>query len=131
MCVTLMDKKTILLIDDNLNTLALEKNLLECPEYIIKVTSSGEEAIEYIKNHTVDLIVLDFYLSDMSGYDFLELFHEERKNGHNARVMLMENITSKNIRKEFINMGVNVFYKKPVHDGFKELVHGLLVGYII
>lgn len=66
-----MSKKAKVLIvdDDPLNRLVLEKTLKE--EHDVFLVESGEKALTFVKTTQVDLIILDVIMPGISGYDVI------------------------------------------------------------
>ncbi len=65
--------KTILLEDDMVARMILENYCSNHPSIeFVKDFDDITEAIEYIKNHPVDLIFLDIQLKNSSGFDLLQ-----------------------------------------------------------
>jgi len=72
MAHTAMERKTILLVDDNPSNLKLLVDCLESHEFKVAVASSGEEAIRRLqRTHLVkpDLILLDIMMPGIDGYE--------------------------------------------------------------
>ena len=57
----------LLLVDDDPGTLSVFEALLRLAGYGVVAASSGEEALDLLRKHSVDLIVCDLRLPDMSG----------------------------------------------------------------
>src|SRR5207302_6107779 len=63
----------ILVVEDNRDTSALLRDLLEAEGYAVESSLTGEHALDVLaQNPDVDLIVLDLMLPGMSGYDVIE-----------------------------------------------------------
>ena len=63
-----VEKKTILVVDDTPDNLALMSGLLK-GEYKVKVANSGEKALKVIAESLPDLILLDIMMPGMDGYE--------------------------------------------------------------
>ena len=75
-----MEKDKILVVDDDSNIANSLKVVLQKEGYIIRVASSGEEAIEEVEKDKPDLILLDMVLPGLSGIETLktiETFNQE------------------------------------------------------
>lgn len=67
--LSLIEKKTILLVDDTPDNLTLMSDLLK-GQYKIKVANSGERALRIVQSGSLpDLILLDIMMPGMSGYE--------------------------------------------------------------
>jgi CheY-like chemotaxis protein len=63
--------RTLLLVDDEPNILASLKRLLRRDAYHILTAASGQEGLEVLASHAVDVIVSDQRMPGMLGADFL------------------------------------------------------------
>ena len=67
-----MDRAHILVVDDEAAIrLTLDALLRRCG-YRVTIASSGEQALEYIASHSIDLVLLDLILPGMSGLEAAE-----------------------------------------------------------
>ncbi|GHT41782.1 response regulator [Planctomycetales bacterium] len=66
-----MQKKTILIVDDNAIDLKLISHLLSVQFEPVKA-GSGREALDYLAKHKPDLILLDVEMPEMSGLETLD-----------------------------------------------------------
>ena len=69
-------KKTILIVDDSNTTLILLEWTLKNEGYKILIALSVEEARKIIAKNKPDLILLDLFMPEVSGYDFLKMKSE-------------------------------------------------------
>lgn len=72
--------KTILLIEDEANQRLLYTETLQKEGYNVVAVSNGEEGIEYLKNNTVDLVIVDIRMPKMSGLETISSILGQRKN---------------------------------------------------
>jgi len=64
----------ILIVDDDKSIAQLLKSFLENEGYQCDAAGDGLEALEFIKNgHQVDLVLLDFVMPRMNGFEFLKV----------------------------------------------------------
>lgn len=71
--------KKILIVDDNKLNLTVAKNVLRSI-YEITAASSGTEALEFIRNQSFDLILLDINMPEMDGFEVLEKLKTDHIN---------------------------------------------------
>jgi len=69
---------TVLVIEDDLRTLAALENALRCKGYRALRATSGQEGVEMAQRNSPDLIVLDLVMPGMNGFDVAE--HLDRVN---------------------------------------------------
>jgi len=63
-------KNIVLAIDDDKIQLAVFKGIL-ARKYDLRTANSASEAMNYINNYLADVILLDFKMPNISGFDFL------------------------------------------------------------
>lgn len=73
-----MDKKHILVIDDEEKILDLVKRYLEQEGFTVFTATTGAEGLELARQQNVDLVVLDLLLPDISGYDVCRELQREK-----------------------------------------------------
>ncbi len=64
--------KTVLVVEDDCALRSAVRELLDADDVSIHEASSGEQALAMILQESIDLIILDLGLPDMSGFEFLE-----------------------------------------------------------
>jgi CheY-like chemotaxis protein len=64
--------KTILITDDEESIRHLVKDLLKHEGYAVLTAASGKEALATLKKKKVDLVLLDFFMPEMSGREVAE-----------------------------------------------------------
>ena len=112
-----MEKKKILLIEDDILTVDVYKTALEFSGFKVDVASFGKEAIKKIesvknkKNKKPDLIILDFILPDMSGIDVLKKIRE-REEMKNVPVFVLTNYPNHEIDNTGPSLRVDKFMLK-------------------
>lgn len=70
------NKITILYVDDEMNNLISFKAVFRI-KYNVLTAISGEDAIKLLKNNTVDIIITDQRMPNMTGVEFLESILDE------------------------------------------------------
>ena len=90
-------KKTVLAIDDNVQQLK-EFQYFLTPQYDLRVVKAASEAISFLNNNKVDIILLDIEMPNISGFEFL---YDIRKIPSYLEVPII--IVSGNTGKDFFN----------------------------
>ena len=67
----------ILVVDDEPKIRQFLKEALELREYEVLAAASGPEALEQLKSHKVDLVLLDLMMPVMDGYEVYHLIKED------------------------------------------------------
>ena len=60
-------KPVILCVDDTPSLLEGEKMLLEENGYRVLTATNGKEAVQVFMSHSVDLVLIDYYMPEMNG----------------------------------------------------------------
>ncbi|MGC9021881.1 MAG: response regulator [Dissulfurimicrobium sp.] len=104
----------ILIVDDEQNILHAIKRLLRKESYEISTAVSGEEALAFLNDHQVDVIISDHRMPGMSGIEFLE--HAKGLCPLSVRIILSGYADLKTVTKA-INRGyIYKFILKPWDD---------------
>jgi len=91
------NRKIILAIDDNAFQLKLYKEML-VPRYDLRVVKAATDALNFLSANSVDVILLDIEMPNVSGFEFLG---EIRKIPSHMNVPVI--IVSGNSGQEFLN----------------------------
>jgi len=71
--------KKILVVDDQEDTCKLLKLTLQDSGYKVIIALSGEEALAKLKKQKVDLVLVDFFMPEMSGRKLCEEIRKDPK----------------------------------------------------
>jgi len=112
-----MDKKKILVIDDEHDLVEMLKLRLEANGYDVLTAFNGEEGLEVAKEANPDAILLDIMMPKKDGYTVLK----DLKANENLKKTPVIIITAKPKMKDLFEMeGVKYYIVKPIDD--KELL---------
>lgn len=103
----------ILIVDDDAGVRELLNLLLEDCGYVLTSVDSAADALAHLRQHDVDLMLLDKNLPDMNG---LELLRRLRALGRSPRVIVMSAHASFASADEAMKLGVADFLVKPFDD---------------
>lgn len=103
--------KRILAVDDSEMNLRLVENIIK-KDYQPVLVQSGAEAISYLKENTVDLILLDLIMPEMDG---IETYDQLRglENGRNVPVIFLTADTESESEIVCLKKGAADFVRKP------------------
>ena len=117
-----MDKKTVMIVDDDVESLKFMKKQMEVLYNIIDFPS-GEEALEYLENAQnsaeggngglPDLILLDIVMKEMDGYEVLNRLKGNDKL-KKIPVVFLTGMTDEISECRGLEMDVVDYLKKPV-----------------
>lgn len=105
-------EKVILVIDDSWTTLVLLEWYLSENGYKTSIAIDVENALEYLKNNSPSLILLDLQLPKLSGFDFLEIYQKDDKINSIPVLIISANDALGTIEK-VKEMGAVDFVPKP------------------
>ena len=97
---------TVLAVDDEPDLAELYRVYLD-PEYDVRIATGGEEAIDAM-DETVDVVLLDRRMPDMSGHEVLNAI---RGDGYDARVAML---TAVEPDVDIVEMPFDDYKTKPV-----------------
>lgn len=102
----------VIIIEDDPMVAAINKQYVEIdPLYrVLKVFKSGTEALEYLKEHDVHLIILDFYTPLMNGTQFLDHLHGM---GKAPSVIMVTSANDGEIVTQLLSRGIVDYLVKP------------------
>ncbi len=72
-------KKTIMVVDDEPNTLKVIKDILKAEGFKPITAKNGKDALKILKKSKVDLILLDIMMPGMDGWDVCEKIKADKK----------------------------------------------------
>ncbi len=105
-------QKTVLVVDDNKDYRELVRHLLEVNRYKVLEAGNGIEALALIQASMPDLMLVDFNMPKMNGY---ELIQEVRSNvdTHDIKIIMFTGATNRQ-QLRALNMDITEFLEKPV-----------------
>ena len=107
-----MEKKSILIVDDDRTILKSLREILESEGYSVETVQTSQEAIEKTKTQFYNLALLDIKLPDMEGTKLLKAMHETSPKM--VKIMVTGYPALQNA-VESLNMGADAYLMKPVH----------------
>jgi two-component system cell cycle sensor histidine kinase/response regulator CckA len=103
--------ETILVVDDIAEQREIASALLSTIGYSVAVSPSGEDAIGYLKNNTVDIVILDMVMEP--GMDWLMTYKEIIKIHPHQKVVIASGYAETARAKEAQRLGAGAYIKKP------------------
>ncbi|HOE74173.1 MAG TPA: sigma-54 dependent transcriptional regulator, partial [Deltaproteobacteria bacterium] len=104
-------KRSILIVDDEESIRFSLKGGLEDEGYHTLLAANGEEALQIIESHEVDLILLDIW---MPGKDGLQILEDLKKDGFKPPVIIMTGHGSIDTAIRATRLGALDFIEKPL-----------------
>ena len=106
------DGETILVVDDEESQRDISCNMLDTLGYKTKAVSSGEEAVEYLKEHSVDLILLDMIMDP--GINGRETYKRIIEIHPKQKAIIISGFAETEDVKEAQKLGAGKYLKKPI-----------------
>jgi two-component system alkaline phosphatase synthesis response regulator PhoP len=77
-----MEKKKILLVDDDVDFVEATKLILESKSYDVTVAYDGQEGLKRVKTEEPNLIILDVMMPEIDGYEVCAKLKADPKYEH-------------------------------------------------
>jgi len=109
----------VIIIEDDPMVAAINRQYIEdTPGFAVKsVFQNGAQALEYLKDNDVSLIILDYYTPMMSGMAFVDMLHGM---GKAPAIIMVTSASDVQIVKSMFSRGVIDYLVKPFeYDRFK------------
>lgn len=109
----LIDKKRVLIVDDEERNLKLMSAILMNYDYSYEFAKNGIEALEKTKTFLPDLIFLDIMMPEMDGYEVCKKLKQDQLTKH-IPVVMVTALADRDSRIKGLEAGANDFLTKPV-----------------
>ena len=126
-----MEKELIIVDDDNVLLVILEKMFFRInPGLNIQTFSSGLMALDYLKNREFErmpFILVDLYLSDISGWKFLDELNCDEK--FDSKVILITSSVDSQVPKKSAQYKcITGFFEKPINFEIIDRINKLILS---
>lgn len=118
----------ILLVDDSITTITLEKNILAKSGYKLEIAENPLIAFEKMKTTRFDLIISDVDMPEMDGFTFLEKLKTDEMYS-DIPVIMMSSLANIENNQKSIKMGAKAFLNKNAfnQDEFLDAVKSAML----
>lgn len=106
-----MSQETILIVDDNKEIVSALSDVLRAKGYAILGAYNGRQGLRLAVKRKPNLILLDWNLPQLSGYQVLQAL---RERGSETPVVLMTIYGSENVAIQAFRLGVRDYVRKPL-----------------
>ncbi|MEO5966750.1 MAG: response regulator [Ferruginibacter sp.] len=107
-----MSGTKILWVDDEIESLKSQIMFLENKGYEVNIKTNGFDAVEYVKDNIVDVVLLDESMPGITGLQTLQQIKEIKNN---LPVVLITKNEAENIMDEAIGSQISDYLIKPVN----------------
>jgi len=116
-----MEKLKIMVVDDQPSVCAGVVGSLKF-DYTVYPFTTGKEALDFISSNPVDLILLDYEMPEMTGYEVL-LGIRMNSPTKETPVIFLTGQTNERMKQEMIGRGATDYLTKPVdNDELKKCI---------
>jgi len=105
-------RNSILVVDDNEMNRNLLARRLERQGHTITIAENGRQALEALKKHSFDLILLDVLMPEMNGYQVLRRLKSD-DTWRDIPVLMISSLEEMDIMVRCIEMGAEDYLAKP------------------
>lgn len=109
-----MNKKKVLIVDDDPQIRKILERLLQSPEYELQVAEDGQAAIEAIASFHPQLVILDIMMPGMSGIEVCRQIREQFPE-EAIQVLMLSAKDSQSDRRQALEFGADDYVTKPFH----------------
>jgi CheY-like chemotaxis protein len=121
MAQTSDDRKHILIVDDDPDTLELLRTLLDTNGYSAVGVSDATAAVENVRQRVPDLLLIDYMLPETDGMTTLQRCRAE-PGGKGARAVMITADSRLVTLERALALGFDEFLPKPILD-HEEFLH--------
>ena len=107
-------KKKALVVDDNANSLLLEKDLLDVAGFDVLVAEDAAGAIAIARKEKPDIIILDVRLPDMRGSEAARILRRDKETRDIPIIFVTASVMTEN-KEELIGITNSGFIGKPIN----------------
>ncbi|MDU0460224.1 MAG: response regulator [Geobacteraceae bacterium] len=120
----LQANKRILVVDDEENAREALSKILAHDGYDVSSAANGVEALNYLRNRDVELIITDINMPEMNGLAFLRELNRCRPE---SNVIMLTAYGEVESYLEAMNLGAFEYINKPIrYDDLKKVINKIL-----
>jgi len=109
-----MSKPDVLIVDDQPSVCKEVTSFLSY-DYTVHAFKSGPDALEYLSENTADLVLLDYDMPEMTGFEVLMAIRQNQLT-RNTPVIFLTGDTHERMRHEMLGRGANDYLCKPINS---------------
>lgn len=120
-----MDKKKLLIVDDQVGIRILLLEVFATEGYDTFQAANGRTALEIVRNHRPDLVLLDMKIPGMDG---LEILKQIKEYDRGIKVIMMTAYGELDMIKEATDLGALMHFTKPFDIDEMRLAVNMQMG---
>jgi two-component system, cell cycle sensor histidine kinase and response regulator CckA len=103
--------ESVLVVDDEENQREIARALLSSLGYNVETAANGHHAVEYLKSHTADIIILDMIMEN--DFDGLDTYREIIKIHPSQKAIIASGFSTTRRVDEMQKLGAGQYIRKP------------------
>ena len=122
----------MLVADDNATNRDILAQLLTAAKFIVHQADNGQQAVSFLQNHNVDLVLMDLRMPVMGGLEATRILRAHPATASIPIIAISATVQSE-LHKEVISAGCNVFVSKPIDINvlFEEIAALLDIEFVV
>ena len=111
-------KKTILIVEDEIDLLESYKELITMGGYNVVTASDGYEGLDYLSRNVghVDLVLLDLMMPGVDGLEVLKAVQADKEKYGDMPIIVLTNMSSELVIKDAFDLGASSYFVKSDLD---------------
>ncbi|MDF1513198.1 MAG: response regulator transcription factor [Anaerolineae bacterium] len=102
----------ILVVDDDWEIIRILRSYLEQAGYVVLTANSGNQAIQILREHKPDLLILDLMLPDKDGWDITKMIRADTRLAATPIIMLTARVSDSD-KIVGLELGADDYITKP------------------
>lgn len=112
----LLEVFTALLVEDDYISSVVMRKFCERKNINLKITTSGKQAVDILKNESFDIIFMDIQMPDMNGYETTKIIRDMGKTLHRHTPIIATTACALwGDREKCIDAGMDDYLEKPIN----------------
>ncbi len=107
-----VSKRTIMVVDDNLDLVTIIKTILEVKGFGVKTAHNGKEVFNLLGEQKPDLIILDIMMPQMDGLEVLTRLKGDPDTASISVILMTAKVHYENVLGGY-KMGADFYIPKP------------------
>jgi two-component system, cell cycle response regulator DivK len=103
----------VLVVEDNELNLKLFRDILQTYNFEVVGTKDGFEALELIRAHAPDVIIMDIQLRGVSGFDIIQTIKSDESIKH-VPIIAVTAFAMKDDQEKILASGCEAYIAKPI-----------------
>ncbi len=108
-------KLRVLVVDDNVSSQEVLRDMLEGFGFEVDCLASGEAALQHLKNHSYDLILMDWMMPGLDGIETSRRIRNTDKLKQPSTIIMVTAYGSESVMRSAEKTGIAGFLVKPVN----------------